>query len=376
VNVWEPLSYLAAFEEIPEINAVISLKARSFCNGVIKAVDKNGKGLEGKVPQSLQFPNWFQGQKEFLRQTKLFHEIYGDEFLYLFFGVGLGAETTKAIYTIPPNLVEVEYLDKQPFFVHTKAPNVRYSIVNGDPIPTEQLIHLNDNRVCLTSVDDKKLLRGESKMKGIGAAINNLRMAYEARGVILRTRGATGILSNNTTDVTGSIPLDPIEKQRVQEEFRNYGTLNGQNHTIITSANLRWQKMGVNPSELGLFQETEADFYKACDVYGTPVDLFAQTRGATFENQKQAEKGLYLRTIIPEANEWISAINKSELVPEGVTLVMDYSHLSVFQEDLKMRGEALTAITNALSKMLVDGVISVDEYKEEISKYGIGKANA
>ena len=62
-------------------------------------------------------------------------------------------------------------------------------------------------------------------------------------------------------------------------------------------------------------------------------------------------------------------------MPDGVSLVMDFSHLSIFAEDLKSRGESLTAITNALSKMLVDGAITIDEYKEEIGKYGIGKAN-
>lgn len=369
--------YLESFNSLPELSAVIGLKARAFANGQIKALDKNGKELPNGVPECLQFPNWFQGQKEFLRQTKLFREIYGDEYLYMLFGVGMGPERTKALYTIPPNLVECEYKSKQPFFVFTeRPPEIEYCLKETeDPIPIEQLIHLNDNRVTVKSAHDKKILSGESKMRSLAPSINNLRMAYEARGVIMRNRGAFGILSNNSSDAVGStLPLDPKEKERLDQEFSNYGTLKGQSHTIITSQNLRWQKMGVNPSELGLYEETLEDFFKICDTYGTPIDLFASNKGSTFENQRQAEKGLYLRTIIPEANEWIGAVSKSGIVPEGVTLVMDFSHLHIFAEDLKQRGDSLAAITNALSKMLVDQAITLDEYKEELRKYGIGKA--
>lgn len=377
VDVFQKLDYLASFNCVPELNAVINLKARSFSNGIIKAVDKNGKEVD-KVPKCLKSPNWFQDQKEFMRQTKLFHEIYGNEYLYMLFGVGFDPSMTKALYTIPPNLVEVEYLEEQPFFVFSEQPpKITYSLVSDgkrDRIPTEQIIHLNDNRVTVTKANGKDILTGESKMRGLAAAINNLRLAYESRGIILKNRGALGILSNATSDVAGAVPIDAEDRKRTQEEYRNYGTLSGQNHLIITNANLKWQKMGVNPSELGLFEETEQDFFKICDSYGTPIDLFASIKGSTFENQKQAEKGLYLRTVIPEANEWIRSLNDSGIAGEGVTLIIDYSHLSVFAEDLKSRGDALTSITNALSKLFVDGVISLQEYQEEIKKHGIGKA--
>lgn len=374
---WDKDKCLDSFNDIPELNAVINLKARSFANGVIKCVDKNGEEIENGVPECIKTPNWFQGQREFLRQTKLFRDIYGDEYIYQFFGVGMKELTgVKALFTLPPNLVECEYLAKQPFFAYPKAPpEIKYFLTETEEeLPTEQIIHLNDNRVTVKSATGKNILKGESKMRGLAAAINNIRYAYEARGVILKTRGAVGLLANNATDVAGQVQLDPKERERVQKEFLGYGTLKGQHHTIITDMNLRWQKMGVNPSELGLYQETEQDFFKICDSYGVPIDLFSTVKGATFENQKQAEKGFYVRTIIPEANEWIGALSKA-LLTDGNSLVMDFSHLSIFAEDLKLRGESLTAITNALSKMLVDGVITTDEYKEELLKYGIGKTN-
>lgn len=371
VDVFKSIDYIESYNCVPELSAVIGMKARAFSNGKIKAVDKNGKEVD-KVPDCLKKPNWFQDQKEFLRQTKLFHEIDGNEYLYMLFPVGFSPERTKALYTIPPNLIDAEYKSDQPFFVHTSEPEVRYTIIEtNERIPTEQIIHLNDNRVTVKKANGKDVLRGESKMKALTPAINNLKAAYESRGVILKNRGALGILSNSTSDVAGYIPLDPEEKKRVQEEYRNYGTLASQNQLIITNANLKWQKMGVNPSELGLFEETEQDFFKICDTYGTPIDLFASVKGSTFENQRQAEKGLYLRTIIPEANEWIGSVAQG-LELEGVTLVMDYSHLQVFQEDEKDKSSVMQTKINLLSRALQDQAITQDEYREELFDMGIG----
>lgn len=371
VDVFHSIDYIDSYNSVPELSAVIGLKARAFSNGIIKAVDKNGKEVD-KVPDCLKTPNWFQDQKEFLRQTKLFHEIDGNEYLYMLFPVGFSTERTKALYTIPPNLVKCEYKDSQPFFVHTSTPQIKYTLIETDAtIPTEQIIHLNDNRVTVKEANGKNILKGESKMRALTPAINNLKMAYESRGMILKNRGALGILSNAATDVAGSVPLDPEERKRVQNEYRNYGSLASQNHLIITNQNLKWQKMGVNPSELGLFQETEQDFFKICDTYGTPIDLFASIKGSTFENQRQAEKGLYLRTIIPEANEWIGAVSKG-LGLDGVTLVMDYSHLHVFQDDEKEKSSVIQTKINSLSRALQDQAITQDEYREELFDMGIG----
>ena len=99
-------------------------------------------------------------------------------------------------------------------------------------------------------------------------------------------------------------------------------------------------------------------------------DLFVKQIGSTFENQKQAEKSAYVNTIIPEANEWIGAFNRKYRNGAKTSLIMDYLHLPIFQEDLKARGESLGATVNALSKALTDGAITLEQYQTELQKYG------
>jgi len=381
-NAWNELDYLKAFLEIPELNAVICTNARMFANGLIKEVDANGTEVKNsKLVVALNNPNWFQSGEEFRRQTKIFRAIFGNEYMYEFYPVGREFEDAiqRGLFTIPPNWVCVEYTDQEPFFNFTETPSgvkykVRYN--NGErQLPTPNVIHLNDDRVDM-SADmyagaNKLILKGESKQRALTPALNNLRMAYETRGTLLKNRGAMGILSNATSDKVGALPLPDGETERLQKEYgSNYGGLNGQRNLIITNSDLRWQQMSINPDKMGLYTETAEDFNKILDAHGSKRELFAG-KDVTYENAKAAEKGVYIDTIIPDAAEWIAGFNKKHRAGAKTKLIMDYMHLPIFQEDLGKRGVALKANIDALTIALTDQAITLVEYKAELEKFGI-----
>lgn len=378
---FKDLDYLNAFNQIPELNAVINYKARAFSSGRIKAINpKTGEEIgNDPIVNLLKNPNWFQAEKEFLRQTKIFHEIFGNEYLFSFFGVGFKPINAKAIYTIPPNLVECKYSDKSPFFNTAEKPGgITYKYKTNQKesdINIEQLIHLNDNRVTTSSDRQDCFLLGESKMKGLTPAINNIKMAYETRGVILKRRGAMGILSNDGSDAAGQIPLSKEDRDDVQNQYRQYGGLENQDNIIITNAKLKWQQMSIAPDKLGLFQETQEDFFRMCDAYGVPQELFSNSKGTTFENQKHAETRMYSNTTIPEANEWIGALQQYFYPDGNVILCMDYSHLAVFQEDIELSARTLSQMVSSLSTALKDKAITIEEYQMQLNKYGLSVGN-
>lgn len=383
-DAWQAIKYLEAFNCIPEVNAVINMKANAFSNGIPKVVDNKGNEFPDEpVIKLLKSPNWFQAQKEFMKQTKLFHEIYGNEYLFSFFGVGFDWTKSKALFTLPPNLIKSVYKEKEPFFNFIKTPEgVEYYLRNENntysDINQEQLLHLNDNRVTIESANSKTLLSGESKLKALTPAINNIRMAYESRGVILKYRGANGAWVTKSKDGVGApMPLEQKDKDDMLNKLRGYGTLNGQDQDIITNTELAWVQRGSNnPQNLGLFQETEESFNKILDSFGTPSEIFVRQKGATFENQRIAERGMYVRTIIPEANEWAMGLN-SKFYPDGKKkLIMDYSHMEIFQDDLKKKADAMNTAIAALSKAFADKAISIEQYQVELEKYGIKKSKA
>jgi hypothetical protein len=68
--------------------------------------------------------------------------------------------------------------------------------------------------------------------------------------------------------------------------------------------------MAQDVDKLRLFEEVKADTEVLCDAFGVPFELLANQKGTTFENRRMAEKWLYVNTIIPEATEWVGALNR------------------------------------------------------------------
>ncbi len=380
-DVWKSVDCIDAYESVPEVAAIISTKAKAWSNMRLKEVDKDGnekQTTEGQALIKLIYnPNWFQQGKEFLIQTKTCRELFGDEYLYKLTPVGFKPDImrVKALFTLPKNIVKCEYDSKIPFFLHVVSPPIKYQIkVDTDwkPFESANIIHFNDNRVSLKSATDKNLLNGESKLQPNRVVVNNMKAAYESRGVILKKRGANGAWVTKSKDGLGAVlPMQQDEKDELQGKMTNYGTMADQDQDIITNADLAWVQRGTNnPKNLGLFEEIQAGFNKLLDTFGVPKELFVTDAGSTYENQKTAEKGLYIRTIMPEANEWIGGLS-SEFLTGDTTVVAEYFHLPIFQEDLKQRGDSLTSMVNALSKALADQAITIDQYKEELLKFGI-----
>ncbi len=384
-DTWKKREYLDSFNCVPEVNAVINLKANAFSNGIFKVVDGNKKEKEypdEPILTLLNNPNWFQAKGEFMKQTKIGHEVFGDEYLYFTVPFGFDFTRAKALYTLPPNLVGVEYKEKTPFFLFSKEDPPKdiqyfYCDENGHEknLDSKSIIHYNDNRINIKSPTDKHLLKGQSKLEALSAPINNIRAAYESRGVILIERGANGAWVSGSKDGMGSsVPLLPKEIEEIQETFKqNYGTMRGQRQAIISPHAVRWEQAGTNkPKDLGLFDETEEDFRKVQDAYGTPPELFARPEGTTYENQRQARKGLYVDTTIPEAAEWTNGLS-AKVYPDGSKkIILDYTHLEIFQDDIKIKAEKVKAIISNLSLLLGDNMITEQEYREEIFKHGIG----
>lgn len=382
VNVWCEIDPLLSFLEVPEVNAIINRSATYFSLGNLSILDKKGKDVTDKYPDvaaRLKKPNWFQDQKEFMRQTKLFHDIFGNEYMYNLFPVGMNPSRSKGLFTLPPNLVTLKYTSDELFFTISEAPKdgIKYTYkVNGvdKALPADAIIHLNDNKVSSKKGDfNKDFLTGESKLISNKAPINNIRYAYESRGVILKKRGALGILSNSGRDSVGPAPMNEKDIDKVQEQYRRYGGLEDQDQLIISPHDLRWTQMAISPDKLGLYQETEESFNKLLDSYGFTRELFVKAQGSTYENQNQAQKGCFQNKVIPEANEWCAALNSQLMLNTDDRICIDYTHLPIFQEDLKYKGEAWQAIANSLNRLLQDGQITNDQYQEALRDAGMKK---
>lgn len=358
---------LKAFIEIPELNTIINWKASAFRNGRIQMVNAEGDVVDDNV-KAFRSPNVYQGAGEFLRQTKLFHEVFGNEYLYFLSGLR-GFENVKGMFTLPPQHVDITE-KTSPFWMNRKNETIYKITWNGKNIhlDTKDIIHLNDNKIDITSTN---FVEGTSKIQALKAPLNNIRAAYDARGTNLTEMGARGILSNDSRDGMGAtVNLNSSEKDKLHDDYREYGSLKNQKRLIISNLALKWQSMGYSTENLKAFEEVTSDKMTICDQFGVPIDIFSREKGSTYANKIEAEKQAYQDTIIPEANEWIDAINQFFGL-EGNKLTMTFDHLPIFQADREKASNAMLRAVNALDKAFISSIITAEEYKDQLNKYMI-----
>lgn len=376
--------YLKQFLEVPEVNAIINIKAKAHINGRIGIVSKRtGDPYTGQstAPNLMLSPNWFQTHKEFTIQTNLFRNIFGNEYLYLLIPTGTSLRRVKALFTLPPQLVDIK-TDKetkeQPYIFNATAPeDLRYTLKWADKIytlTTENIQHLNDNRVNFgdgTKNNQPNYLKGISHLKPLNPAIENIRGAYESRHILIYHRGALGIMTNEQRDQVGNLPLDEQDKKDLQTDYAKYGLTKKQWQILITNMSLKWQSMAMNVKQLGLFEEVVDDTIKICDAFGVPYELLGSEKGVTYDNQNNAEKRMYQNTIIPEAIERTQALNRLfRTDQEQWFFTVDFSHLPIFSENLLDKANTFNVLVSALNRALGDNAITVDEYRQQLIDYG------
>jgi HK97 family phage portal protein len=366
--------FMKDFNEVPEVSAIINMKARAFSNMLLEVVSKqSGEEIKNtdRAAKILRKPNWFQGQAEYLMQTKLFREVFGNE--YPFTLVPLGTQTITGLFTLPPNMVTIKILESKPYWLFSTMPDkIAYmTTFNGAQHVLEQgtYIHLNDNNA---TINEANYLSGISKLNALNMPIQNIRAAYEARNVLIEKRGALGILSNAATDEFGNAPFDDDEKIALQKELEKYGLTKDQWQIILTGLNLKWQQMAIDADKLKLFEETREDTVKICDSYGVPYELLGSQKGTTFRNKEHAELQLYQDTIVPEAVEWIIGMNRLFKTENRSWIIKgSYDHLPIFKEDMRLNAEVLDKIVTALSKALADGAIEIELYTSIVEQFNI-----
>ena len=363
-------NYLKDFQEIPELNAIINIRARAMASWKLSLVSTaTGKEISNQesLAKILRRPNWFQSQIEFWRQSELFRCIYGNEYIYFLQPVGM-SNTYAGMFALDPSKVTIKYKsDNLPFLESTsEAVEYWHDLGNNQKIKLEKanIIHLNDNRVTPDKDNSGDFLKGTSKIKSLQAPLQNIREAYKKRNIILKM--PIGIFSGNSTDATSySVPLDPEEKEKAQTALRNHGAL-----PIFTNLGLAYNDMSINANNMGLFEEVREDTAKICDMFGIPYEVLASQKGVTFANLKEAKKQMYEESIIPDAVEKLEALN-DKAASKSWEIKGDYSYLPVFAEDQRQKAVSLNQMVTALSKALTDEAITIEQYQNELKKFGI-----
>ena len=358
--------FLELYLSVPELQAIINYKARVFASMRVKAFDSSDKEID--IPQLKVFkkPNPLQNFKEFAIQYYALRSIFGNEFIHPIFGVD--KSMTGTLWNLPPMNVEIIPAENEIILFNTteleeiiKEYHFKYNNQTIKYQPNE-IIHFNDNQVRF---DQNRFLLGDSKLRPMIQACENIKSAYEARGILIKN-AALGILSNEGTDQAGTVPLGTKDKEQLHEDYEKYGLTKNKWNLIITNASLKWQSMAVDKSKLKLFEEVDADFRTIADQFNFPPEILQSE--VTFENKKEAKKQLYQDAIIPEADEWLQEF-ANFFGLDNITLRSDWSHVPVLQDDIERRSKSVNWAATGLAKAVDANLIEETDAQEEFKKF-------
>lgn len=355
-----------AYTDCPPLTAIINRKAQSHINGRLWILNEKGKEAQNetakKIRKLLAKPNLLQSWKQFDAQKKIYTQCFGFCLTIAIIPAGFekyGPIEASALWNIPPNMLDIQETNK--LFYKSDISGVIKSIKLSYRGETTEL---KDQPFCIFrdfTPSFCSMVVPETRIKSLEMPINNIIGAYESRNVLINYRGALGIISSES-DKSGYIPIKEGDKQSLQKDFQRYGLKGQQWKFIITSAAVKWQQMGIPTKDLMLFEEVVDSSKAICDSYGFPPHLLGLI-DPTFNNQKEAEKGLYQNTIIPESEsedeEWNNWFRTYEY---GIRIERDFSHLPVLQEDKVNLATARKILNEALEKEWRNGMITLNQW--------------
>jgi hypothetical protein len=215
----------------------------------------------------------------------------------------------------------------------------------------------------ITTPDGMNIVNPTSRIDALKYPLSNIKASYHKRNVLLENIGSIGILSAQKSDLGGNIPMTPEEKREIQKDWYN----RSKDELIITESQLDWKPMSYPTKDLMLFEELTADKLAIMDAYGMNSNLFSKDKGSTYTNVRDSVRMVYTDTIIPETQQmYDSMCHQFGLADQGYTIVADFSHLPVLQEDEEKKATTLNTRADAVQKIINAGVPLSDDEKRAL----------
>lgn len=356
-NLSSKIEQARCYKLNPILNSVLNILADAHANVRYKVRDLNSGELfdindfvkdGGKLNKLLNNPNPIQSGSELNKQFSINYSVFGNAYEYASVPVGYedvyGYEDIRVLNNLPPVCVEPrvtgDFLDATN--IDEIITSYCYDDLKGSKreINPKVVMHMNeaniDHDLCFT--------QGVSKLVSLQVPLSNIQLAFEARNIQIKRRGASGILSSDKKDEgLGTISLTPNEQKELQDKYKStYGGLSHQNDIIISPNPMRYIDMSKKTRDLMLLEEVESSAIVVCNAFGVPIDLvryYIKNGGLSDENNAN-EKRLYDSTVIPQSEDRIKNLNRFlKLKEKGIELVGSFDHVKVLQANQKEEAE-------------------------------------
>lgn len=199
--------------------------------------------------------------------------------------------------------------------------------------------------------------------------VSNLIAELQTRGQMITDRGANGILSNGAKDSVGHVPIKPDEKERLQQAYKRYGNMPGQDKIIITDADLSYTAMTFNSEQLGLQPEHIACVKALCNTACFPFTMLAEGFEGKYNNSTTARRDFQDQTIDPESLDFMEQLSKGlGMDKQNCEAYMDYSGVASVQQSQQEKGKGMKLMNESLKIEWDNGLITKNDWLDQLGK--------
>lgn len=345
------------YNTIPQLRTPVDKLAAMFSNGIFK-YQKIGSDKLDNLPQDisklLENPNILQGQNPFLNQYLRQLIVYGNQFIY--------KNSASKITTTPQSLINVSPSNLKPKLTGKLFDQVKIEgIVSGfEYTENTNIKTFTTDQILWSKISDlDNNLIGYSPLKAMKYPLSNTVAAYQYLNCISTEKGGIGVLSSQSKDAMGALPMTAEEKKELEQTYRNEnGIEDNQKKIHITTGSVTWSPMSYPTRDLLLMEQIDANFLAILNVLGVNQNLFVNS---TYENLKNGLIQTHNDTVVVYADGFTQALSKFIGVPEGYRLVLDYSHLPYLQADKLQEGDTFGKVSYALNQLVTGGILTAQQ---------------
>jgi phage portal protein BeeE len=347
--------YYNAYYNAPPLYSIINYMAKCFSKAKFQHVKILANGNEKEILNSplvekLENPNPLQNGAEFLIQAYVYWQVFGNNAIFNVTGVPNNYNFTVNLWNLPAQFLiykttgelwSAESIKEIVSEIYAPELNSRFAVDN--------ILLLNESNI---DFQNGKNLAGSSKIKALEKNISNIVANLETQNVFLTKRGAIGILSNNSGDAAGHIPMHQQDKENLQKDFQNYGMEADKWQIIISDFNLTWQQMSLPMRDMMLFEQWKNDIIEIANAYQFPIPLLNHFESAAGQaNIKQFDKQLYTNKIIPDWKMFERELNMFfKLSEKSEKIKITYDDIEALQSDRNEIAQIGTAEITVIEK--------------------------
>ena len=199
-------------------------------------------------------------------------------------------------------------------------------------------------------------IQAYSRLMSAVLASKSLKYNYEAKVKLYQDRGALGLIFPKDSNAI----LDKTASDKLKTAYQtNAGIIGTKSPFLTGSVPLEYVPITFNAADLQLQENRIQDFNMLCALYGIDPVIFGLTP-STFANKEWATINMWENKLKPIMKAYLQVLSRAFELPDNELFIPDYSGVAVL-------AKANLSKVDAYSKMLSDGVITVEQYQAALN---------